>query len=245
MSQDEWDVRFEWGPSAVEAVRADVVVVVDVLRFTTAVDAAVARGAAVFPSRWRDPSTAAVAERRGAVLADPSEVSGPSLSPVSLLSLQPHDRIVLPSPNGSTCAAIAADAGAHVVAACLRNATAVAARLNTAPGTVTVVACGERWPDGSLRPALEDYLGSGAVISALGGSRSPEAQAAVDAWLAAEATIGDVLARCASGREALARGWERDLTFAAAVGVSAAVPVLRDGGFIDDPSGPLRAQAPT
>ncbi|MFP5328491.1 MAG: 2-phosphosulfolactate phosphatase [Acidimicrobiia bacterium] len=232
LTQGEWQVRFEWGPSGVEAVPSDVVVVVDVLRFTTAVDAAVSRGAVVFPYRWKDPSAVAYAERVGAVLAGAGEPRGPSLSPVSLLALGPGDRIVLPSPNGSTCAEVAASTGATVFAGCLRNASAIGTFLGDARHTVTVIACGERWPDGSLRPSLEDYLGAGAVISALDGSRSPEADAAARAWLTASPRIAEVIPDCVSGRELIARGWERDLEFALAVDASSCVPVLREG-FVD------------
>lgn len=167
--------------------------------------------------------------RVGAVLADPGDPVGPSLSPLSLLSLSPRDRVVLPSPNGSTCAEIARDVGATVVAACLRNASAVGRWLEDRSSTLTVVACGERWPDGSLRPSLEDYLGAGAVIATLGGTKSPEAQAAADAWTAASPRVADMLASCASGKEVVARGWSRDLHFAAQVDASQCVPVLEDG----------------
>jgi len=225
-------VRCEWGPAGVDAVPADVVVVIDVLRFTTAVDAAVSRGIAVHPYRWRDEGAARLAASVGAVLADGSP-GAPSLSPGSLLDLPAGAAVVLPSPNGSTCATLAAEQGATVVAACLRNAAAVAAWLSTRSGTVTVVACGERWPDGSLRPALEDLLGAGAVIDGLGGPRSPEADAAVAVWRACADRLPAVLAACSSGREQVERGWADDLAFAAAVGASACVPLLVDGAFTD------------
>lgn len=233
LRQGAWQTRFEWGPAGVEAVPADAVVVVDVLRFTTAVDAAVSRGAAVIPYRWNNPSARELAAEVGAVLADPGEVTGPSLSPVSLLSLSPQDRVVLPSPNGSTCAAIAHGLGSMVVAACLRNASAVGRWLNDRVRTVTVIACGERWIDGSLRPSLEDYLGAGAVITALAGTRSPEAETAANAWLAAAPRVADVVSSCVSAKELIARGWSRDLEFATAVNASGCVPLLRDGGFVD------------
>lgn len=152
---------------------------------------------------------------------------------MSLLSLKPGDRVVLPSPNGSTCAATAHDAGASVFAACVRNAAAVGEWLGQNHESVTVVACGERWPDGSLRPSLEDYLGAGAVLAALGGNCSPEAQAAVRAWDAARPTIAETIEECVSGREAIARGWARDVEFACQVDASRAVPVLDQGGFVN------------
>jgi len=230
--QRGFDVGFEWGPTGVEALASQMVVVVDVLRFTTAVDAAVGRGVLVHPHRWRNESANALAVSLGAVLADGS-AGRPSLSPTSLLALAPGTSVVLPSPNGSTCAVMADEAGATVVAACLRNAAAVASWLDGATGPVSVIACGERWPDGTLRPAVEDLLGAGAVITGLSGTRSPEAQMAASAWLDARDRIAEVLAACTSGREMVARAWADDLAYASEVDVSATVPVLQDGAFVD------------
>jgi len=231
--QSPYRVRFDWGHTGTSAVAADHVVVVDVLRFTTAVDAAVGRGASVYPFRWKDASAAGFARQVAAVLADGSDPAGPSLSPVRLSRLRPGDRVVLPSPNGSTCAAIAAESGATVLAACLRNAGSVAEWLNGKDGTVGVVACGERWPDGSLRPSLEDYLGAAAVIAGLAGPRSPEAEAAAALWSASDASAERLVRSCASGRELEARGWADDLDFACEIGASRSVPVLHDGAFVD------------
>jgi 2-phosphosulfolactate phosphatase len=232
--QAGYGVRFEWGVAGVEALarRGDVLVVVDVLRFTTAVEAGVSQGVRVFPHRWRDASVAGFAAGLGAVVADGAQ-GRPSLSPVSLLSLRPGSRVVLPSPNGATCAAIAAEAGATVVAACLRNAAAVTAWLRANAGSVSVVACGERWGDGSLRPAIEDLLGAGAVIAGLHGTRSPEAQAAVAAWTDVTGRVSETVVASSSGREQVARGWDEDLRYAVQVNASSAVPVLRQGAFVD------------
>ena len=70
--QDDYDVRFEWGAAGTSALagRTRAVAVVDVLRFTTAVEAAVSRGAVVYPFRWHDASAAAFARSVGAALAD-------------------------------------------------------------------------------------------------------------------------------------------------------------------------------
>lgn len=231
--QADHAVRFEWGPAGLEATGGSVVVVVDVLRFTTAVEAGVGHGLAILPYRWKDATAEAFAREHGARLAG-EDPAGPSLSPASLLRLESGDAVVLPSPNGSTCAAIAAERGATVVAACLRNASAVATWVDALPGPVTVVACGERWPDGSLRPSLEDGIGAGAVISSLHGSRSPEAEAAAAMWHhARSAGLAETLARCSSGREQITRGWAEDLSYASEADVSDVVPVLVDGSFVD------------
>lgn len=208
-----------------------VVVIVDVLRFTTAVEAGTSRGVAVYPYRWHDDSAADFARSVGALLADGSDLAGPSLSPLSLLRLGPDESVVLPSPNGSTCALVAAESSARVIASCLRNAEAVAAFLCELNEPVSVVACGERWPDGSLRPAVEDYLGAGAVLARLGGSLSPEARAAVAAWHDSRDVLEGTLFECSSGKELVAKGHIEDIRYAGAAGTSDAVPLLHDGSF--------------
>lgn len=231
-------MRFGWSAASIPSVVADVVVVVDVLRFTTAVDAAVGAGAAVFPYRWKDASAEGFARDVGAVLAGGGDPTGPSLSPLSLERLDAGARVVLPSPNGSTCAVVAHDLGAAVIAGCLRNAAAIGAWIRTqqndgAVESVAVIAGGERWPDGSLRPALEDQLGAGAILAAFGGRHSPEAEAVGAMWSASALRAAELVASCVSGRELLARGRQGDVEFAADVNASDCVPLLTKGCFVD------------
>jgi 2-phosphosulfolactate phosphatase len=229
--QEEYDVRFQWGPVMAPALSEGTCVVVDVLRFTTAVEAAVTRGVAVYPYRWRDATAAAFAGSVQALLADGRDPAGPSLSPSSMEALAPGTSLVLPSPNGSACAVLASEAGAQVVAGCLRNAAAVGAWADGAKGPVTVIACGERWPDGSLRPSLEDLLGAGAILASTSGDPSPEARAAIAAFRDAEHSLPAALSQCASGRELTEKGWQADIGYAARLNVSTIVPVLTNGAF--------------
>ncbi len=238
--QHGYDVRLDWGVAGTMTLagEAPVVAVIDVLRFTTAVEAAVGRGAVVYPYRWRDASAKAFARSVGAALADGADPSGPSLSPLSLCRLSTGAAVVLPSPNGSTCAVLADEAHASVVASCLRNASAVAAWLNESPRPVAVIACGEHWPDGSLRPCLEDLLGAGALISHLHGSRSSEAEAAATVWEAARnGDVAAMLRASGSGRELHAKGHADDVQYAAEVGASTLVPLLVGGRFVDAHAG--------
>lgn len=185
------DVRLDWGMRGLEALLAGgvrTVVIVDVLSWSTAVDVASGRGACIYPSAGDAASVAALAARVGADIAGRrGEAGRPTLSPLSLRSLARGSKLVLPSPNGSTLAEMAATAGVDVFAGCLRNASAIAAAITAFP--VGIVAAGERWPDGSLRPALEDGWGAGAIAVALGG---PDGAAQRPDW--AEVMFGTVAA---------------------------------------------------
>ncbi len=245
-SQVGFAYRFGWGPAGLEAVapHCDVVVIVDVLRFTTAVSAAAEAGAVVYPYRWRDDSAATFAAQRGAVLAGRRELGEPSLSPTDLLRLEPATRIVLPSPNGSTLSFVAAAAGVpFVLAGSFRNATATARRAAALShdGAIGVIAAGERWDHTGepLRPAVEDLLGAGAVLAALDPSRaasaprcSPEAAAARAAFVDARPDLEATLLACASGRELARRGWDDDVRAAAQLDATRVAAQLIDDAFV-------------
>src|SRR5262245_30165207 len=164
-SQSKYEVRFDWGLTGLKSVAADdpVVIVVDVLSFSTAVSVALARGASVLPFVWNDARAGEYARERGALLAGPRGTSAYSLSPLSLRALPPGSRIVPPSPNGSTICFGASCS--TVMTGCFRNRSAVVELAQSFQRPIAVVAAGERWPDGSLRPALEDLLGAGAIVS--------------------------------------------------------------------------------
>jgi 2-phosphosulfolactate phosphatase len=236
-------VRFDWGPTGAAAIAegCDVAVVVDVLSFTTTLCVAVERGMTVLPFRWKDERAASYAEEQAATLAvgrlearQLPDGSGVSLSPAAMARVSGVERVVLPSPNGSSIAFGLADSGCTVVGACLRNRAAVARWLQAHGGTVAVVAAGERWPDDSLRPCAEDLWGAGAVLALLDDADlSPEARLAADAYRAVESTVAASLHDCASGRELADAGFAEDVDVAAVMDVSEVVPVLADGAFHD------------
>jgi 2-phosphosulfolactate phosphatase len=236
-------VRFDWGPTGAAAVAAgaDVAVVVDVLSFTTTLCVAVERGMTVLPYRWKDERAEAYAAERSATLAvgrlearslEDRGGTAVSLSPGAMARATGVDRVVLPSPNGSSISFGLADLGCTVVGACLRNRSAVADWLTGHGGTVAVIAAGERWPDGSLRPASEDLWGAGGVLALLPREDlSPEARLAADAWLAVEPTLDAGLRTCASGVELIAAGFAEDVDVAVELDVSGVVPLLTDAEF--------------
>ena len=245
------EVHLEWGPRAVEVFGgwADVVVVVDVLSFSTAVDVAVSRGAAVVPCAVDRAEAERLGAQLGAQVAVLRRKTSPvrpySLSPVSLASLPANSTVVLPSPNGAALTARLVWTDLTVVAGCLRNAAAVGAHVASVGSRVGVLAAGERWPhDDSLRPAFEDFVGAGAVIASIAGARrTPEAETATAAYLDARDDLEQRLSECVSGRELTERGYDIDVTWAAAVNTSHTVPVLVDGKYVSAPSeGPTPEQ---
>lgn len=242
--QASYSLRFDWGLPGARALVADarpgdVAVVVDVLSFTTTLTLALERGIAVHPYPWRDEGAPAYAAERDAALAagrrEGLATGRVSLSPASMLDAGGVDRVVLPSPNGSSICFALADSGVTVIGASLRNAGAVGSwLLAQATGRITVVAAGERWPDGSLRPAVEDLWGAGAVLRAVGpAGASPEAAAAMAAYDVVRGRVGEHLADCASGRELLAAGFGRDVELAAESNAARVVPLLEGDVFAD------------
>lgn len=178
--QVDYSARFEWGSDGVTQVGAgsDIVVIVDILSFTTCVDIVSARGGAVFPYR-------------------------------------------------SICTVLAQQLNGMVIAACLRNAAAVSSYIRELRASVTVIASGERWQNGALRPAIEDMIGAGAVLEGLPKHRlSPEAQLAVAVYQSAKRDLSAILAGTGSGRELIAKGYAEDVDIAACLHISDAVPIL-------------------
>ncbi|TIC82733.1 2-phosphosulfolactate phosphatase [Nocardioides sp. GY 10127] len=262
--QHSSQVRLAWGLqgalACVTAAEQDagqdavpLAVVVDVLSFSTTVSVALAHGTQVVPCPWRDERAAELARCHDAAVAVGRSESGAgtvSLSPASVVTAHGRGdlppRLVLPSPNGSTIVTGLAAAGVEVWVAALRSARAVASALVEpvlAGRPVVVVAAGERWHDGSLRPAEEDLWGAGAVLAALavelGTSRfSPEALSARVTWVALGGRTdhaghaGRLLRGCASGGELVARGFDADVDLAAEVDADDVVPVLRDGRLV-------------
>jgi 2-phosphosulfolactate phosphatase len=204
--QSRYQVRFEWGSDGLDRLAAsDIVVVVDVLRFSTTVTDRVAAGEDV-------------------PLDDAAHA-------VSL--------------NGAAVAEHAAAKGAMVLLGCLRNAAAVAdallaeQRRRAARTSIAVIAAGElasREADAPLRFAVEDLLGAGAVIEAIGerglDHTAPEAAAACEAFRGLRGAVRHLLTASGSGQELLDRDARDEVLNAAQTDAVASVPVLRDGVFV-------------
>lgn len=233
--QGPFDIRCEWGLEGLQELlpASRAVVIVDVLSFTTSVDIAAGNGALVYPFRSKDQTAAAYARSRDALMANATrefEGGGYSLSPSSLLDIPAGTALVLPSPNGSTLSLSTGDI--PTFAGCIRNATALAGVLRQYETGISFIPAGERWKQQqTLRPAIEDLIGAGAVIHALEGTRSPEAETAARVFEAFRDDLESVLCTSGSGKELIGRGFAADVRLAAALDASRCVPVLKDGAY--------------
>ena len=227
------NVDCQWGPNGLRAIASgNIVVIVDVLSFSTATTVAVARGAEILPCEWNDERAAALAKELNAQLASRRGQGPFSLAPASMRKIAKGTRLVLPSPNGSTLAQMAQQLdAAAVVIGCLRNASTVAAWASKQKRDVSIIAAGERWDDGAIRFAVEDWLGAGAIISRMVGNRSAEAESAAAAFERLRYSIHRALAECPSGRELIEAGYPDDIELASEVDADHVIPLLDGNAF--------------
>lgn len=233
--QSGYDIACEWGAEGVLALAptADVVIVIDVLTFTTCVEFAANQGAVIYPYRWNDETAKTFAESVNAEIAGANNLRGFNLSTVSLRNLPENTRLILPSPNGSTVSLLAEKT--PVIAGCLRNCRAVAESAMKIGKRIAVIPAGERWKQNdALRPCAEDLIGAGAIISHLHGKLSPEALIAKTAYENLSSDLVENMMNCVSGREKIDRGEEEDVRLAAEVDCSNCVPVLKNGAFVKE-----------
>lgn len=233
-TQSEFDIRLEWGEHGVNLLApvSDVVIIVDVLSFTTSVEIATHRRATVFPfdAEIMGVTPTEFAGSVEAQVAGKERKARFSLSPVALSKIPEGTRLVLPSPNGSRLSL--RTGRTPTLAGCLRNAEAVAKAAQRYGRRITLIPAGERWPDDSLRPSLEDWIGAGAIIHHLGGNTSPEARAAASVFDSVYNHLEDTLVQCGSGKELVEQGFQEDVRLASVLNLSDCVPVLTGGAFI-------------
>jgi len=232
-NQSEFDLRCEWGQQGINQLASisDVVVIVDILSFSTAVEIATNKGAIIFPYQWKDSSAINYAKSIKAELATKrTSTIGYSLSPQSLTKISTGTKLVLPSPNGSSLTLLTRNK--PTLAGCLRNCKAVARFAQKYGSKIAVIPAGEKWEDGTLRYSLEDLIGAGAILSYLSGSLSPEAEAAMAVFNSFKNNLLDVLKKCSSGKELIERGFELDVELAAAINVSDCVPVFTKNAYV-------------
>lgn len=174
--QSSYQVRFEWGTEGLARLApADIVVAVDVLRFSSTLADAVAAGR-------RIPLEEAVLwSTNGAAVAAAASAPGVGRAPSTVLI-----------------------GGIRNAAAVARAVMTLQERQGTR-ASVSIIAAGELGPTGELRFAVEDQLGAGAIIDALCDlgidHSSPEAAAAAEAFRALRPGLRHMLIGSGSGRE--------------------------------------------
>lgn len=194
--QSRYQIRFEWGADGLARLAAsEVVIVVDVLSFSSRVADEVATGGSV-------------------------EASGA---------------------DAAALARTADASGALVLLGSLRNASATARAVlaeqqrRGARTSIAVIAAGESTA-GRTRFAVEDQLGAGAIIDALGelglDHTSPEAAASCEAFRGLRGAVRHLMTASGSGQELLEAGGRDEALAAAQLDATDAVPVLRDGVFL-------------
>ncbi|MFJ4044336.1 2-phosphosulfolactate phosphatase [Microbacterium sp. NPDC089987] len=175
--QSSYQVRLEWGTQGLARLApADIVIVVDVLRFSSTLADAVAAGQRIALSdaiRWSTNGASVVAAASASAAPDAG-------APTVLVG------------------------GIRNAAATARAVMAVQERQGTR-ASVSIIAAGELAATGELRFAVEDQLGAGAIISALCDlgidHSSPEAAAAAEAYRALRPGLRHMLVGSGSGRE--------------------------------------------
>lgn len=213
--------------------------IVDVMSFSTCVSVAVDNGAQIYPYPWKGASARGYANNIGAQVDSFDRLSAAedfSLSPASIRKTKEGEKRVLPSPNGSAISFLARGVDAHVTvfSGCFRKLTQIAMTCRDFDRSL-IVPCGERGPNGTLRPAIEDYAAAGGIIAAIGRDRcSPEAEGAVAAWQQLNVSS---LRECASALELQQRGFQEDIDLCLELD-SAMRACQLQGDFYTSDSGP-------
>lgn len=225
---EKFDINCEWGLKGIEALSpsSDVIIIVDVLSFSTSVDIACENGARVYPQLMNLEDNIYGSDF---IVAKSRTQKEFSLSPYSLLGIQAGTNLVLPSPNGSALSL--ATGNTLTLCGCLRNFRSVADYAMKNGKRISVIPAGEKWEDGSTRFALEDLFGAGAVLSCLKGSHSPECMLAINTYHSLHNLETETLLNCSSGVELIEKGFEVDVYLAGDMNVSTTIPVLNNGYY--------------
>lgn len=208
--------------------RGDLPVIVDVLRFSSTVTTAVANGFTVLPAPTAD---------EGRRLAGETGAVRRSLSPLDYVNPRDPAEIVLVSPNGAALAS-AVPPGVEGFFACFLNARSAARRLagiaRAGGRGISLVAAGEVAEDQEAdlrtrRFAIEDHLGCGAVLDALGGDLDEAAGACLEDYRRSKHRLAALVADSPSGAYLAARGRTADLVHCLQQDLYDALPVVRAG----------------
>lgn len=237
--QSPFQCRMDWGPKGTyeAASRNDIIIIVDVLSFSSTVVSALHHGAIIYPFPMEGDVNTFGASIGAEVLFDRREgrkLDRPSLSPVSFNQTHKDKKFVLCSPNGATCTKLSGKVPALLIGSLL-NAYAVAKVANELQKrtkvNITVIACGERWDnvkenEDKLRPCIEDYLGAGAILNFLHGTKSPESKVCVAAFQNSRDQLEELIWESGSGKELRGKNFSKDIRHSSRLDVFQEVPIL-------------------
>lgn len=240
-------MQLDWGIDGVRFAlkNRDIIVIVDTLRFSTAVVTAVAHGFTIYPVSDHETGKALAAKINAELAGRPGKATY-SISPHSYLNASAggNRKVVLFSPNGATCSTLAGKDDT-VYVGCLLNARSMGIHLSKIAQEkgqdVTVVAAGEqRAIDTGERIvydkragypvfAVEDYLACGAIVHHARLNKSPEARVCQLTYEASKKVIVEFLLESFSGRYLVQNDSKEDVTHAAQLNVYDVIPTVRDG----------------
>ncbi|MDF2046246.1 2-phosphosulfolactate phosphatase [Microbacterium sp. Kw_RZR3] len=187
---------------------------------------------------WGRPGLGRLAPADVVILVQTLGLSADALAAIETGSILPVEGL----PTAALVRAAAGDAG-DVLVGGIRNARAVADRVleiqtaRAARTSISLIAVG--YPDGrdaeTLRFAVDDLLGSGAVIAALGDlgidHASPDAALAGEGYRALRGAARHLLSASGTGRSLTDAGRADVVQTAAARDAASVVPTLIDGAF--------------
>lgn len=236
-------VKLDWGTEGLEFAlkNKDIVVIVDAIRFSSAVVTAVANGFTIYPVSDFEKGKK-LAKSIGAELSGKSGKAKYSLSPASFLKKAENKEIVLCSPNGARCSEMVKDnigaVGSFLNAKAVGKWATKTAKEKKCD--VTLIAAGEQRvieSGGAVYVeetpnkvfAIEDYLGCGAIISYIDLDKSSEAEVCELAFKASKHKLRDLLMNSISGKYLIQKNLAQDVEDVAKLNYYDVVPKISDG----------------
>lgn len=236
------DLAVTWGEAEHADLAGRVAVVIDVLRATSTMVAALSAGArAVVPVETVDAGFEAASHpRRGDVVLGGERgglrIEGFDLgnSPLEYTPEAVQGKTVILTTTNGTRALLTAKRADGVIAASFGNISAAAEWLRRRDQDVTVICAGT---EGRL--SLDDLQCGGMLISRLlepGLVRelSDGARAATEWFVSNVGTTDHVLSSCFHGQRLVALGFKQDVTFCAQIDISTVVPVWNGHAFVQE-----------
>jgi len=240
-------VKLDWNIEGLQFAlkEKNIIVIVDTLRFSSAVTTAIANGFTIYPVSNEEKGKE-FAKSIGAEMSGRSEIAKYSLSPQSFLKTSDNKKVVLYSPNGARCAELIKGKDIAYIG-CLLNAKAVGKQVTKISKktnrNVTIIAAGEKrgielgerieyFKDkkGFQKVfAVEDYLGAGAIISYINLPKTPEAEVCELAFNSSKNKLEKLLLESFSGKYLVQTKRKGDVEWSTQLNYYNVVPIVREG----------------